>query len=89
MNFPCSICKQHHHVSMYCTIPLCCCFQVQQAAVQQELEDVQNKAASLAATAEELAQLKERFAAARAAAAAAKQAAQKEAFQLQSQVNHA
>ena len=60
--------------------------QVQHKAVQLELEKARAKAAELAVTADECAELKARLASARASAAAAKQAAQQEEFQLQAQV---
>jgi hypothetical protein len=63
--------------------------QSQHTAVQAELEAVRRECTTLAAAAEEAAELKERLSAARSAAAAAKQTAQKEAFQLQAQVTPA
>ena len=60
--------------------------QAQYTALQAELKAARGDCTTLAAAAEEAAELKERLSAARSAAAAAKQAAQKEAFQLQAQV---
>ena len=60
--------------------------QAQHTAVQQELQAARCKAVTLAAAAEEAAELKDRLAAARSAAAVAKQGAQQETFQLQAQV---
>ena len=69
-----------------CTNVCCLNLQAQHSAVQAELEGARRECTTLAAAAEEAAELKERLSAARSAAAAAKQAAQKEAFQLQAQV---
>ena len=62
--------------------------QAQQSLVQQELQAVKSRAAALASTSEECAELKARLASARTAAAAAKEAAQQQEFQLQAQVSY-